>query len=47
MATGKLVSDDTIGVLTSSTEMQDIDNEEDWKLAEIKYSFLLKRSEKI
>ena len=41
MATGKLVSDDTIGVLTSSTEMQDIDNEEDWKLAEIKYSFLL------
>jgi len=25
--------------------MQDIDNEEDWKLAEIKYSFLLKKNE--
>jgi pseudaminic acid cytidylyltransferase len=43
MATGKLVSDHTLGVLTPPTEMQDIDNEEDWKLAEIKYSFQLKK----
>ena len=44
MATGKLVSDFTLGVLTPPTEMQDIDNEDDWKLAEIKYSFLKERS---
>ena len=45
LATGRLVSDHTLGILTPSTEMQDIDNEEDWKLAEIKYSFLLKKNE--
>lgn len=40
MLTGKLVSDDTFGVLTSPVEMQDIDNEDDWRLAELKYAFL-------
>ena len=37
---GRLVSDNTRGVLTSALEVQDIDNEDDWKLAEIKYGFL-------
>jgi len=37
---GRLVSDNTLGIITSSVEVQDIDNEEDWKLAELKYSFL-------
>jgi len=45
LANGKLVSDNTIGIITSSTEVQDIDNEDDWKLAELKYSFLLQKSE--
>jgi pseudaminic acid cytidylyltransferase len=40
MKSGKLVSDLTVGILTSPVEMQDIDNEDDWKLAEVKYSFL-------
>jgi pseudaminic acid cytidylyltransferase len=40
LANGKLVSDNTLGVVTSSLEVQDIDNEDDWKLAEVKYSFI-------
>jgi pseudaminic acid cytidylyltransferase len=46
LASGKLVTDNTIGLEIPESEVQDIDNEEDWKLAEIKYSFLkLKQSE--
>ena len=37
----KLVTENTAAVIMPNTEVQDIDNEEDWKLAEIKYSFLL------
>ena len=36
----RLVSDNTLGIVTSSIEVQDIDNEDDWKLAEVKFSFL-------
>jgi pseudaminic acid cytidylyltransferase len=36
----KLFADYTIPIETSELEVQDIDNEEDWKLAEIKYSIL-------
>ena len=43
LATKKLFTDKTIGFEMPESEVQDIDNEEDWKLAEIKYSFLLKR----
>jgi N-acylneuraminate cytidylyltransferase len=39
-----LVTDNTFGILTPPTEMQDIDNEDDWKLAEIKYAFLKERN---
>jgi N-acylneuraminate cytidylyltransferase len=42
---GKLIMQNTYGLLTSPTEVQDIDNEEDWKLAELKFSFLEKKSE--
>ena len=35
-----LVSDNTFAVITSELEVQDIDNDEDWKLAEIKYRYL-------
>jgi N-acylneuraminate cytidylyltransferase len=42
--TGKLVTDNTIGLEVPETEVQDIDNEEDWKIAEIKYGFLTSKS---
>jgi N-acylneuraminate cytidylyltransferase len=40
LETGKLVTSNTIGLEVPETEVQDIDNEEDWKLAEIKFGFL-------
>ncbi|WP_205508560.1 pseudaminic acid cytidylyltransferase [Longitalea arenae] len=45
----KLFTDFTVPVEMPESEVQDIDNEEDWKIAEIKYSFLLdkKRSEHV
>lgn len=41
LETGKLVTSNTIGLEISESEVQDIDSEEDWKLAETK--FLLTR----
>ena len=38
----KLFAEHTLPIITSEEEVQDIDNEEDWKLAEIKYTFLHK-----
>ena len=35
-----LFTKDTIPVILSETEVQDIDNEEDWQIAEIKYKML-------
>jgi len=40
METKSLVSDNTIGFEVLESEVQDIDNEEDWKIAEIKYARL-------
>lgn len=40
----KLVSSNTAAIVMPNTEVQDIDNEDDWKLAEIKYSFLLSKT---
>lgn len=40
---GKLVTDFTYPIIIPESEVQDIDNEEDWKVAEIKYSFLLEK----
>lgn len=42
----KLVSAHTLGLEVPESEVQDIDNEEDWQIAEIKYSFLLRRNQK-
>lgn len=39
----KLFAKFTIPMETSELEVQDIDNEEDWKIAEIKYSFLIEK----
>lgn len=38
--TKKLLTENTIPMVVPESEVQDIDNPEDWKLAEIKYSFL-------
>lgn len=40
MAAQSLVTLNTFGLEVPESEVQDIDNEEDWKIAEIKYSFL-------
>lgn len=36
----KLVTDNTAGMIISELEVQDIDNETDWQLAEMKYRLL-------
>lgn len=41
LETGKLVTDNTGGIIVPELEVQDIDNEADWKLAEMKYRLLL------
>jgi pseudaminic acid cytidylyltransferase len=42
----KIFTDKTFGLEMPETEVQDIDTEEDWKLAEIKYTFLLEKRKK-
>src|SRR5688572_21403799 len=42
LETNKLVMDNTLGIEVPETEVQDIDTEEDWTIAEIKYGFLQK-----
>ena len=37
-ATGLLITSNTVGIEVSELEVQDIDSEEDWKLAELKYA---------
>jgi len=44
LAERKLFTDHTVGYEMPESEVQDIDNEEDWKIAEIKYSFLLEKA---
>lgn len=43
--TGKLVAGNIGGIVVSELEMQDIDNETDWKLAEMKYRLLSEKEE--
>lgn len=40
----KIFTSKTIGIEMPESEVQDIDNEEDWKIAEIKFTFLKQRS---
>lgn len=40
MKSKKIFTDKTLGFELPETEVQDIDTEDDWKLAEIKYTFL-------
>lgn len=39
----RLVSSNTYALEMPESEVQDIDNEEDWRIAEIKYSFFIKK----
>jgi N-acylneuraminate cytidylyltransferase len=41
LITKKLITNNTFGLEIPEMEVQDIDNEEDWKIAEIKFNFLL------
>lgn len=38
---GKIIMDKTAAMIIPESEVQDIDNEEDWKLAEIKYKIMV------
>ena len=40
---GKLLSDNTVSIITPELEVQDIDSIEDWEIAEIKYQMLQKK----
>ena len=42
----KLITDNTVGMEVPESEVQDIDNEEDWKIAEIKYELLGKKNKR-
>jgi N-acylneuraminate cytidylyltransferase len=42
----KMFTDFTLPYEMPESEVQDIDNEEDWKVAEIKYTFLMEKSKK-
>ncbi len=39
----QLITENTVPVIMSELEVQDIDNEEDWKIAELKYSYMLQK----
>jgi N-acylneuraminate cytidylyltransferase len=41
----KLVTQNTIGLIVPESEVQDIDNLEDWEIAEIKYRYLLEKTQ--
>ena len=41
----KLFTDFSFPIVVPESEVQDIDNEEDWKIAEIKYTFLKQKGE--
>lgn len=45
LESGAILSDNTIALKFSEMEVQDIDSEEDWKLAEIKYQLLFEESD--
>jgi pseudaminic acid cytidylyltransferase len=42
LQTGKLITENTIGLEVPESEVQDIDTKEDWKIAEIKYKLFSK-----
>lgn len=45
LSSGKIITENTGGIIVSELEVQDIDNETDWKLAEMKYRLLQEKGE--
>ena len=45
LASGQLIGPNTVGLETDELEVQDIDNEQDWQLAELKYRLSLERGQ--
>jgi N-acylneuraminate cytidylyltransferase len=45
LTSGQLVGVNTVGLETDELEVQDIDNEQDWRLAELKYRLMIERQE--
>lgn len=45
LKSGKLVTENTGGIVVPELEVQDIDNETDWKIAEMKYKLFCERGE--
>ena len=45
LKTGRLVTENTGGIIMPELEVQDIDNETDWKLAELKYQLCQEKGE--
>jgi len=43
LAQRRVIMDHTVPIIVPEEEAQDIDTEDDWKIAEIKYSLLLER----
>ena len=43
----KILQDNTIALEVPESEVQDIDNEEDWKIAEMKYSILMGKNKTV
>lgn len=43
LATGKVFTDNTYAYICPETEVQDIDNAEDWEIAEMKYKIMIKK----
>lgn len=40
LQSGKLINDNVVPIIMDELEVQDIDNEEDWKIAEMKYGLM-------
>ncbi len=45
LETGRLIGENAVGIETDELEVQDIDNEQDWQLAELKYRLMAERGE--
>lgn len=43
LKSGRIIDQNTVPIIRSNLEVQDIDNEEDWIIAEMKYNFMRKR----
>lgn len=45
LQTGNLIMEHTVPVIADEMEVQDIDNDEDWKMAELKYKMMMEKED--